>query len=345
MTGPTGRISPVRWQPTPPSPRAALETGPDRFDLTVIGLPTRSSEDVLIDEDGSVLTAVIDGSILRISPDGRRVSTVARIEGRGLGLEFHPDGGLVVCDTGQGRLVRVWPSDRDGGTDDAGRVEVLVADVEGTPMRLCNNASLAADGTIYFTDSSTRFGVDNFKGDLLEHSGTGRLLRRDPDGSVACLIGGLHFPNGVALAADESYLLFAQTGTYAVQKLWLTGPKQGEVTGFIDNLPAFPDNISLGSDGLFWIALPSTRNRILDRLAPRHPLLRRAAWALPESLQPKEARTVFAQAYDEQATLKRDLQQPNRHFYMCSGVRERDGMVWFGSLTCAAVGRTRLDPL
>jgi hypothetical protein len=38
-------------------------------------------------------------------------------------------------------------------------------------------------------------------------------------------------------------------------KVWLRGEKSGQVETFVDNLPGGPDNIRLGSDGSFWIAL------------------------------------------------------------------------------------------
>ncbi len=334
----TGRIAPVRWQPPKATARARQAAGPRPFELQVLPLPVDSSEDVLIDADGSVITAVHDGRILRVSPDGHRITTIAYTGGRGLGVEFHPEGGLVVCDVVRG-LLRIWPDEDDPRS---ARVQVLVGEVDGVPMRFCNNSSVAADGTIYFTDSSTRFGVDDYKGDLLEHAGTGRLFRYAPDGTLTVLLDGLHFPNGVALAADESFLLFAQTGAYSIERIWLTRPRTGAREPFVENLPAFPDNMALGSDGLFWVALPSARNRLLDLVSPRHPLLRRLTWALPEALQPKEGRTVFAQAFDAEGRLVHDLQQPNRDFYLCSGVRERDGVVWFGSLVCSAIGRTTL---
>jgi hypothetical protein len=75
-------------------------------------------------------------------------------------------------------------------------------------------------------------------------------------------------------APDESFLLFAQTGAYSVERLWLTGPRAGTREMFVENLPAFPDNLSLGSDGLFWVALPSTRSVILDFLSSKTPILR-----------------------------------------------------------------------
>ena len=327
---PRATLSPVVWQP-PPAPIRARRNHSDPVPtVTVVRLPGAGSEDVLIDSDASVLTGLEDGRIVRISPDGGTVSMVADTGGRPLGIEFHPDGDLIVCDAVRG-LLRVAPRD--------GTVSVLVGDIDGVPMRFCNNSAVAADGTIYFSDSSTRFGVEDYRGDLLEHGATGRLFRRDPDGTVEQVLAGLHFPNGVALAPDESFLVFAQTSCYSLDRVWLTGPDAGRREPFVENLPAFPDNVSLGSDGLFWVALPSSRSRVLDVLSSRPPLLRKIAWTLPEALQPREARTIFTQAFDAAGRLVHDLQRPDRGFYMCSGVRERDGVVWLGSLTCAAVGR------
>ena len=124
----------------------------------------------------------------------RRAEVVAGTGGRPLGVEVDRDGRLIVCDAERG-LLRVDP-----GT---GRVETLVAagtPIDGAPLRVCNNAAVAADGTIYFSDSSQRFGLEHWKADLLEHSGTGRLLRWGADGSSDVLLTGLHFANGVALS-------------------------------------------------------------------------------------------------------------------------------------------------
>jgi sugar lactone lactonase YvrE len=84
------------------------------------------------------------------------------------------DGSLVVCDAHRG-LLRVDPG--------AGTVSELVGAselIDGRPLCVCNNAAVARDGTIWFSDPSARFALEHWKGDLLEHSGTGRLLRRDP---------------------------------------------------------------------------------------------------------------------------------------------------------------------
>jgi sugar lactone lactonase YvrE len=289
--------------------------------MRVLEVNGTGPEDVVLDEDGWIVTGVDDGRLLRISPDGSSISTLADTGGRPLGIERHPDGGFVVCDARRG-LLRVTPD---------GAVETL-----SDGYMFCNNASVAADGTIYFTDSSRRFGLEHWRGDILEHSGTGRLLKRSVSGDIEVLLDGLQFANGVALAADESWVAVAETGGYCVRRLWLTGPRAGVREHLVENLPGFPDNIALGEDGLVWITLASPRNPIVDRLAPLPPVLRQAVWALPEALQPAPAHTVWVLAVDSDGRVVHDLQGTSEQFHMVTGVRQQGDSVYLGSL----IGRT-----
>jgi sugar lactone lactonase YvrE len=294
--------------------------------LDVVG---RGPEDVLVDDAGRVLAGVADGRILRLAPDNRLVEVLADTGGRPLGLEWLPDGGLLVCDAHRG-VLRV---DLDTGV-----VATLVPEVDGRPIGFCNNAAVAADGSIYFSDSSRRFGVDAWKADLLEHSGTGRLLRRGLAGEVTVLADGLQFANGVALAPDGSFVVVAETAAYQLRKVWITGPQAGEVEVFVDNLPGFPDNVSTGTDGLFWVAMGSPRDQMLDQLLPRHPRLRQVVWALPDRLQPRPQNSVWVYALSPAGEVVHDLQAPGDRFHFVTGVREHHGTVFMGSLVSDSVG-------
>ncbi len=160
---------------------------------------------------------------------------------------------------------------------------MLVGSVDDGPLNFASNVVVDdADGTMYFSASTRRFDLEHYLGDLLEHSGTGRLFRRDPDGAVTTLLDGLDFANGVVLAPDRSCVLVAQTGRYCVTRYWLTGPAAGTSDTLIDNLPGFPDNMSLGSDGLVWISLPTARNPLLDKLLPLPGVLRQLVWLVPD---------------------------------------------------------------
>ena len=79
-------------------------------------------------------------------------------------------------------------------------------------MVFCNNAAVAGDGDIWFSDSSTVHPIEGWKTDFVEHTQTGRLLVPPTDGSVEVDLDGLAFANGVALAADESWVAVAETG-------------------------------------------------------------------------------------------------------------------------------------
>ncbi|HEY3262469.1 MAG TPA: SMP-30/gluconolactonase/LRE family protein [Pseudonocardiaceae bacterium] len=326
---PRPKIDPVVWRPPKLPARAKLTQGtrplPPPWVIPVSGV---GPEDVVLDADGHLITGVEDGRILRISNEGRQIEQLADTGGRPLGIELLPDGRLLVCDANRG-LLTVDP--------DSGSIDVLAYEVDGRPMLFCNNAAVARDGTVYFSDSSRRFGIEHWRAEMMEHSGTGRLLRLDPAGTVSVVMDGLQFANGVALAADESFVAVAETGSYQVRRLWLTGPSAGSADMLVSNLPAVPDNMSTGSDGLIWIALPSHRPAALDWLHGKPPILRRLAWALPEGWQPKESRVVWVMAVDDNGHVVHDLQGPGDRFHVVTGVRERAGRVYLGSLVEPAV--------
>ncbi|MET0864208.1 MAG: SMP-30/gluconolactonase/LRE family protein [Nakamurella sp.] len=321
-------IHPVVWQPPPAPARARQRSSQRPFDPVVIDLPGRGPEDVAIHPDGSVFVGVDDGRILRLGRTSRP-EQVAETGGRPLGIEIHPDGGLIVCDCTRG-LLEVDP--------DTGGVEILVDSFQGERLKFCNNSTVARDGTIYFTDSSTRFGQPEYVADLLEHSGTGRLFRRDISGSVDLVADGLDFANGVTLSRDEDFLIVAETGGYRLTRIWLTGGRAGDQEVFVGNLPGLPDNVSTGDGGLIWVALPSPRSRSLDALLPRPTWLRKLVWALPKKLRPKDTPTAWVQAYDSDGALVHDLQTTHPKLRMVSGVRESAGTVWLGSLESSTVG-------
>jgi sugar lactone lactonase YvrE len=299
--------------------------------FTVIPVPGPGAEDVVVatsgPDEGAVFTGTEDGSIFKVSPDGRRVERVARTGGRPLGIEFAPDGRLLVCDAHCGLL---WVDPRDG------EVEPITDSVDGTPMMFCNNAAIAGDGTIWFTDSSTRYGIERWKDDFVQDTRTGRLLRLDPDGTLTTVLDGLAFANGVALAADESYVAVAETAARTVVRYWLSGERRGLRDELCSDLPGYADNIARGSDGLVWVTIASPRDPVVERLQRAPMPLRRLATRIPEALQPKPQQTVRVQAYDDTGALVHDVDvDPAEHgasYHMVTGVREHDGRVWMGSL-------------
>jgi sugar lactone lactonase YvrE len=304
--------------------------------FTVIPVPAFGAEDVVVGtsgaDEGAVFTGTEDGSIFRLSPDGSKVDRIAQTGGRPLGIEIGPDGRLLVCDAHRG-VLRI-----DTGS---GAVEAVTDSVDGAPMRFCNNAAIASDGAVWFSDSSLRYGLDKWKNDLVENTRTGRLMRLGTDGAVEVVLDGLAFANGVALSRDEDFVCVAETAARTVVRRWLTGNRAGMRDLLCQNLPGYPDNIARGSDGLIWVTIGSPIDPLVERLQKGPMPLRKMVTKIPEALQPKPKQTVRVQAYDNDGTLVHDVdvnaKEHGAAFHMVTGVREHEGRVWMGSLHEPAV--------
>jgi len=298
-------------------------------EVTVIPVNGHAPEDVVVDGEGRIYAGVDDGRILRLSPDGRRIDVIADTGGRPLGLELYGEDELLICDARAGLLVVPL----SGGSP-----SVLATSALGLDFVFCNNAAVAADGTIYFTDSSRRFGIDNWRDDLIEQTAGGRLLRRSPDGSIDLLLDGLQFANGVALPPDESFVAVAETGAFSVSRVRLS---DGHRDVLIDDLQGFPDNISTGSDGLIWITQASPRVPALDVVRRLPAFLRAGVRALPTSLQPRPGREVGVLGVSPDGEVRHELRGEIDGFHMLVGVREWQGKLYFGSLEEDAIAVTQ----
>ncbi|GAA4805334.1 SMP-30/gluconolactonase/LRE family protein [Nocardioides caeni] len=299
--------------------------------FSVVPVPGAGAEDVVLatsgPDEGAQFTGTEDGAIHRISHDGRRIDRVAHTGGRPLGIEFAPDGRLLVCDAKRGLL---WVDPASGG------VEVITEDVSGTPMMFCNNGAIGSDGSLWWSDSSTRYGIEKWKDDFVQHTRTGRLLRMAPGGAVETVLDGLAFANGVALSAAEDYVAVAETGARTVVRHWIDGPRRGTRDFLATDLPGYPDNIARGSDGLIWISIASPTDPVVETLRRAPLALRKAVTKIPEPLQPKPKQTVRAVAYDDHGHRVHDIDVDPAAFgasyHMVTGVREHDGKLWMGSL-------------
>ncbi|MEU9098644.1 SMP-30/gluconolactonase/LRE family protein [Streptomyces sp. NPDC048361] len=315
----------MRRRPAANRPHSAPLPSPSRIALGGAG-----PEDVVFDGSGRVLTGVSDGRVLRITfpapgrPAG--VEEVGHTRGRPLGLEVLPDGRLLVCDAERG-LLRIDPGDPRRSA-----VEVLADSVAGAPLRFCSNAVAASDGTVYFTVSSRRHGLDDWLSDIVEHEPSGLLVGLAPGGEPQVLLDGLQFANGVALSADESFVVVAETGAWRLTRLWLGGPDAGRRDTLADTLPGFPDNVSRSPGGGFWVALAGPRTPPLEWLHRAAPGVRRTVAAAARCLPSPPASGARAIEVDEHGRIVRQLRGTGRRFRMTTSVAEREGRLVMGSL-------------
>ena len=314
------RLQPVVRTDIQPMPARAKQTAsPAPFPpARLVPLSGTEPEDAIVDDQGRVIVGVADGRILRIDVHHAVEETLGTTGGRPLGLELLDDGQILVCDAHHG-LLRLDPK--------TGEVITLVRLVDDVPLRFCSNVAAASDGTLWFTESTDRYDYEQFAGALLEHRPSGRLFRRDPDGTVTVVRRDLHFANGVALTSDEKGVLFAETGAARISRYDIA---TDTVTVVADNLPGYPDNMSPVRDGRFWVAMVA-RDPMLEKLATVSPLLRKAIWKIPDKLLPAAPGTTWVMAFDEHGRQLADFQESRQDFQLATGVAEHAGQLFLAS--------------
>ncbi|MEL7023816.1 MAG: SMP-30/gluconolactonase/LRE family protein [Pseudomonadota bacterium] len=328
-------VEPVSWRaPIDVGYTGIYEPNARLQQLKLIDLDGRiGPEDADIGQDGLIYAATHDGEIIRVETDGS-VTGFAQTGGRPLGIEFDENGTLFVADAYRGLL----------SIDPSGAVTQLADQtVDGSPILYADDVDIAADGIVYFSDASTRFGAEASGGtlqgsllDLMEHSANGRILKYDPGkGEASVFADGLTFANGVAVSDDQQWLLFVETGEYRVWRYPLDGGA-GEVV--LENLPGFPDNVNPVGDGTFWLGLVSPRNALMDRLSDA-PFWRRAIMRLPDAMRPAPTRYGFVLRFDVDGNVIETLQDPDGAYALTTGaVTMPDGRVVVTSLTEPSLG-------
>ncbi len=331
-------VDPVAWE-APPNPGYM---GPfaanDRLrGLEVIPIgDNHGPEDIALDAQGRIYASTHEGRIVRLNADGSSPENWVDTKGRPLGIDFDNQGNLIVADAFRG-LLSIAPD---------GTMTELATTADGVPIRYADDVDVAADGKIYFSDASTKFGAkgwgDTYEASLLdinEHGGHGRLLVFDPaTGVTKTLLDGLNFANGVAVSHDQNSVLVNETGGYRVNRFWIAGPKKGKAEILIGSLPSFPDNVSTGHGGRYWVALVSPRNSLIDNLSDK-PFLRKAIQRMPAFLHPKAIHYGHIIAIDGAGKVLIDLQDPEGGYPINTSVTETKDYLYIGSLVAPVLAR------
>ena len=111
----------------------------------------------------------------------------------------------------------------------------------------------------------------------------------------------------------------------------MVGLKQFCVSGF-------PDNMSSAGDGTYWVAFPSPRLPLVDRVMP-HAATRRVTARLPDRLRPAAQRYGLVARLGADGLITQSLHGPSGSYSEITGVREYGGWLYLGSLHETAVGR------
>ena len=329
-------VEPVAWQ----APQAPALEGPYAVNKALADVTWLADgegtgpEDVAIDGQGMAYVGYDDGRVVRFNANGENPDLIADTGGRPLGLDFAPDGSLIVADAIKG-LLRIGQG---------GQIDVLATEADGVPFRFTDDVDVADNGKIYFSDASSKFGpAMKARDDIIEHGGHGRLLEHDPaTGRTRTLLGGLQFANGVAMCPDQRCVLVTQTGSYDIVRYWLAGEQAGQHDIFLTNLPGIPDGISSNGTDTYWVALFTPRNALLDAMSDK-PFLRKVAFRLPEFLQPQPAAHAFVLGLTLDGEVSHNLQHVGKQsFHPITSVEQHGDTLYLGSLTQPAYARLSL---
>jgi ribose transport system permease protein len=231
-------------------------------------------EDVAIDDQQRVYTGTSTGLIMRYSGAALHDREVfCRTGGQVRGLAFDRAGNLIACVAGIG-LMSVAP---DGTVkrlaDETPRTFGRIKD--DSRLLMLDDLDIAAEGTIFFTEGSTRYNIDQWLLDSIEARPNGRILTYDPKtGKTRTLLNGLVHPGGICIERGGRSFLYTETWLCRISRFYFAGPKAGHTEVVADNLPGYPDNINPSSDGGFWVAMVAMRTSVSD-IAMRMPAFRK----------------------------------------------------------------------
>jgi sugar lactone lactonase YvrE len=315
-------IDPLAWDaPAPPGYTGAHSANSKLARVQGIDLHgERGPEHVVAGPDGMLYMGVGSGKIVRMRADGSGWEVFAVTGGRPLGMAFGADASLVVADGIRG-LLSVAPN---------GQVTAL----GDGQARFLNALAIGADGTIYVTESSTRFSPARHGGtleaamlDVMEQSASGRVLAYDPaTGALRELARGFSLANGIALSADGASLFVAESGRYRVWKIAAdadaldVGKPSAQARLLFENLPGYPDNLTRAPDGKLWLGFGGQRNA-LDAMA-RRPFLRKMVLRIPRFMWATPAPYGHVMAFNDDGKVVADLQDPSGRSPLTTGATE-----------------------
>ena len=327
-------IDPIAYNPPTPLPMEGVLAQNNRLaSSTILGQGKLDGpEGLTIDTQGVIYAGTAEGNITKIYPNGK-VEPFINTGGRPLGMEFDASGNLIVCDSWKGLLF----------ISQEGKVTTLTNSAENIPFAFTDDLAIASDGTIYFTDASSKYHQPEYLYDLLEGKPHGRFLKYDPKTKeTTVLLKGLYFANGVALSRNEDFVLVNETYRYRITRYYLRGDKKGTSDIFLENTPGFPDNITSNGKGTFYLALYTIRNPMLDFIQP-HPFLTKLMSKLPKFLWPKPKPYGLVLALDEQGTILQSFHEPTgKHLKEITSAIEHNGYLYLGSLHNDRIGKFKL---
>ena len=330
-------IVPVSWEaPAAPDYENPFAVNTSLADFDSLDLAGQTGpEGVTVDSKGFVYATTEQGWIVRWLPNSKTGELWAQTGGRPLGITPGKNGGLWVADAFLGVL----------HVSSNGKVTNFLTEVNDTPLLYANDLVIVAD-RLYVSDSTARFSPKRYNStykasllDIMEHGRTGRVIEYDlVTAKSRVIMEGLSFANGVTADVDGRFLLVNETAEYRVWKYWLRGERKGQTEVILSNLPGFPDNITAGRQGRYWLGFTSPRIAVLDKLADK-PFLRTVVQRLPTFIRPQTKYYGHILAISAEGEVLQNLQDPAAHYPLTTGAMETQDYLYVSSLIAPNLAR------
>jgi gluconolactonase len=202
--------------PLGPFPLAAIQAAkPEVFvasDARVEGPSWRST-------DGSLFFAADGLGLMRADPQGKLYRYYPTLDP--VGSFALADGSVLLCEK-QHILLQMFPD---------GKLGIIVGG--GGAAGFCNDITVDAEGTIYFSDSRA-----------------GAIMRVTPAGVLTRLVGGRSYTNGVEVDRESKYLYFSDTGANMLFRVPLG--QDGAAAEKLGSMIA--DGMAIDAWGNLWLA-------------------------------------------------------------------------------------------
>ncbi|WP_202913374.1 SMP-30/gluconolactonase/LRE family protein [Acuticoccus sediminis] len=192
-------------------------------------------EGAFFDGDGALwLCDVAYGRIFRIGPGGGW-TLGQQYAGEPHSMRFAPDGRPVIADYRRG-LITLGP---DGPVP-------LAATAGDGPFLGLSDMTYGPDGTLWFTDSGRSSLSDP----------VGRVYARSADGTLRQVLGGIAYPNGIAVSPDGRFVYVAATRSNAVLRFAAALPaSDAPMLGTFLHLSGGLGPDGLATNALGWLAV------------------------------------------------------------------------------------------
>ena len=203
-------------------------------DVRVMAAGLDHAECLNFGPDGACYAGGEDGQVYRFRT-GEAPEIYARTGGGIGGVCLDGDGNLYDCNYGLATVHRVSPG---------GDVSAYSAGTAEQPATEPNYALFDADGFLYYSDSGSYYQPN------------GRLYVVRPTGETEFLFGGhLHYPNGLAIDPDGSWLYVVQSTAPNIIRFPFEGPgRLGEPEIYVKLRGVVPDGLAFAASGNLYVA-------------------------------------------------------------------------------------------